>query len=58
LWRPEAKSPLRRLGVEGMTILKIDLQELVSEDIDSIDLIHYRDMLLALVNAIMNLLVS
>jgi len=41
-----------------MTILKIDLQELVSEDIDSIDLIHYRDMLLALVNAIMNLLVS
>jgi hypothetical protein len=53
--KPEEKRPLGRPRRRWMDNIKIDLREIVWDDVDWIDLAQDRDQWRALVNTVMNL---
>jgi hypothetical protein len=56
--KPEGKRPLGRPRRRWVNTLKMDLREIGWGDMDWIDLAEERDQWRALVNMVMNLLVS
>jgi hypothetical protein len=53
--KPEGKRPLGRPRRRWVDSIKMDLREVVLDDVDLIDLAQVRDQWRALVNTVMNL---
>jgi hypothetical protein len=52
--KPESKRPLRKPRCRWVDNIKMDLREIVWDDVDWIDLVQDRDWWRALVNTVMN----